>query len=297
MYQVPVLTEDNWKNYLGKLHQHPIRVSCFHKLESYIHVKDIGFKYVFAGNEHYAFNRKGYLLQQGQYIIGNKHHSCEVSIKGNVRDWGICIDLDSNRIREALYAVHYPDAIDDEEICRPFFFSEELFRQACSAGTTLRMYLANVMNAAQKSEELFSIEDSMQQMSIAVLQDQQPLIRAYSRLHTAKTQTKREQFLRLHKAVSILRDSLTQEVNMAQVAREAMLSEFRLFHLFKSAFGITPYQFLLKERIEYASAVHKTTSYSWSEIAAMIGFSEPSAFSKAFKKIKGVSPANFCFDC
>ncbi len=293
MYNIPVLTEDNWKDYIGRLHEHPIRVSCFHNLESHIHVSDVGFKYVFSGNEHYSFNRNGYSLQNGQYIIGNKYHPCEVNIKGNTKDWGICIDLNSEKIKNVLYSLQYPDRIDDEEICKPFFFSEDLFQQACSSGNHLRMQLQSIMKSATTDDSLLNKNDAIQQLTFSILQDQQPLLKAYSRLHTVKQQTKREQFLRLHKAISILRDSLFCEVNMAQVAREVALSEFRLFHLFKSAFGITPYQFLLNERIEYAIIMRKTTTYTWSEISAMIGFSEPAAFSKAFKKMKGVSPSCF----
>lgn len=293
MYQIPVLSELNWKNYTGKLHEYPVRVSCFNSLESYIHVKDVGFKYVFDGNEHYAFNRKGYSLSGGQYVIGNKHHPCEVNINNGRQDWGICVDLNSDQIKQSLYSIQHPDAIDDEEICKPFFFSEELFQQASSSGVGLRSHLNQIMNAARKEEGLLNLQDTMLHITAAILADQKPLMKAYSRLHAVKSQTKKEQFNRLQKAISILRDSLCQEICMAEVAREAMLSEFRLFHLFKSAFGVTPYQFLLKERMEYAIVLRSTSSYTWSEIATMVGFAEPTSFTKAFKKIKGVSPINY----
>lgn len=292
-YQIPVLTELNWKNYTGKLHENPVRVSCFTTLESYIHVKDVGFKYVFEGNEHYAFNRKGYSLSGGQYVIGNKYHPCEVNIKNGRQDWGICIDLNSEQIKQALYSIQYPDALDDEEICKPFFFSEDLFQQANSSGVELRSCLNSIMTNARSEEGLLNLSDTMLHITAAILADQKPLMSAYSRLHAVKSQTKREQFTRLQKAISILRDSLCNEICMAQVAREAMLSEFRLFHLFKMAFGITPYQFLLKERMDYAISLRSTTSYTWSEIATIVGFAEPTSFSKAFKKMKGVSPANY----
>ncbi len=292
-YNIPILNKSNWCNFSQKLSEYPIRISCFDHLQSAIQVADIGFKYVFQGSEFYAFNHKGYSLNSGQYILGNKNYPCEVAINGSRSDWGICIDLSSQQIRQLLYSMYYPNALDDLDVYQSFYFSDELFQQACHSGVRLKSSLHALMSTACEGNGLLNLNDAMQHFTWEILNDQKELIKAYSRLQTVKDVTRNEQWKRLQKVVSILRDSICSEVSMTHVASQVALSEFRLFHLFKQAFGISPYQYLLRERMRFAVNMRKVTSLSWSEIAVMIGFAEPTSFRKAFKRIFGVSPTNF----
>ena len=51
-----------------------------------------------------------------------------------------------------------------------------------------------------------------------------------------------------------------------------------------------PAQFLIRYRINEACSILKNSDLSISEVAVSTGFSDPLYFSRAFKKVKGISP-------
>ena len=69
--------------------------------------------------------------------------------------------------------------------------------------------------------------------------------------------------------------------------------------LFKKETGVTPSDYLLKERMSLAQQLissgisNKFSSYSISQIAEACGYSEPLYFSRVFKKYFGVSPSEY----
>ncbi|HET6252962.1 MAG TPA: AraC family transcriptional regulator [Puia sp.] len=60
---------------------------------------------------------------------------------------------------------------------------------------------------------------------------------------------------------------------------------------FKTIFNITPHQWLLGQRLDYAEKILRTKTMKASDIYLMVGFNELSHFSAAFKKRKGFSPS------
>ena len=68
---------------------------------------------------------------------------------------------------------------------------------------------------------------------------------------------------------------------------------------FKREIGITPREYLLKERMKLAAGLissgvsNKYSLYTVSQIAEACGFSDPLYFSRVFKKYYGVSPSEY----
>ena len=69
--------------------------------------------------------------------------------------------------------------------------------------------------------------------------------------------------------------------------------------LFKKEVGVSPSDYLLKERMSLAQQLisggvtNRFSSYTVSQIAEACGFSEPLYFSRVFKKYFGVSPSEY----
>lgn len=69
--------------------------------------------------------------------------------------------------------------------------------------------------------------------------------------------------------------------------------------LFKKEVGVTPHEYLLRERMELARSLilsgisNQYSGYSVSQIAEACGFSEPLYFSRVFKKYFGISPSEY----
>ncbi|MDE5942597.1 MAG: AraC family transcriptional regulator, partial [Clostridia bacterium] len=69
--------------------------------------------------------------------------------------------------------------------------------------------------------------------------------------------------------------------------------------LFQKEVGVTPREFLTRERMQLAECIIKSgisnqySGYTVSQIAEACGFSEPLYFSRVFKKYFGVSPTEY----
>jgi PAS domain S-box-containing protein len=95
------------------------------------------------------------------------------------------------------------------------------------------------------------------------------------------------------RALEEFEQSLSPEVTPAWLARRSKLSPQRLARLTKRLFGLTPNQFITKSRIAAASRMLSNPTQSVAEIAHACGFSDHSAFTRAFRSATGITPSEF----
>jgi PAS domain S-box-containing protein len=94
-------------------------------------------------------------------------------------------------------------------------------------------------------------------------------------------------------ALAEFEQSLAPEVTPAWLAQRSKLSQQRLARLTKRLFGLTPNQFITKSRIAAASRMLSSPNQSVAEIAHACGFSDHSAFTRAFRSATGITPSEF----
>ena len=85
--------------------------------------------------------------------------------------------------------------------------------------------------------------------------------------------------------------NFTEDLSLSQLAEICHLSPFHFTRLFSKITTSTPYQYMLKVRLEQARLQLLHTSLPVTEIAFSSGFNSLEHFSAAFKKIYGCSPA------
>ncbi|NBD14659.1 MAG: helix-turn-helix domain-containing protein [Cyanobacteria bacterium] len=87
--------------------------------------------------------------------------------------------------------------------------------------------------------------------------------------------------------------NLDQEIKLAHLAQLLGMSQFHFSHLFKQAMGLSPYQYLLKQRVERAKHLLKQTDRLIADIALECGFNSHSHLSKQFRQFTGMTPKAF----
>jgi AraC-like DNA-binding protein len=81
------------------------------------------------------------------------------------------------------------------------------------------------------------------------------------------------------------------KMSVAQLAGSVFLSESQFYHQFKKQTGMTPHQYVLIKRVEYAKQLIASDHVALNHISDLAGFSCHSAFTHAFKKYEGISPS------
>lgn len=87
--------------------------------------------------------------------------------------------------------------------------------------------------------------------------------------------------------------SIYKNVDLSQLAEKHFISRAHLIRIFKQEKGITPYQFLLNEKIKIAKALLSTTEMSVKSISDKLCFADEHYFSYLFKQKTGLSPLKY----
>lgn len=83
---------------------------------------------------------------------------------------------------------------------------------------------------------------------------------------------------------------IDQEIKLADLAQLLDMSQFHFSRLFKHSVGVSPYQYLLQQRVERAKQLLKNTDRLITDIALACGFNSHSHLSKQFKQLTGMTP-------
>ena len=100
-------------------------------------------------------------------------------------------------------------------------------------------------------------------------------------------------YKRIKKVLRYIDDNLSEELNNDKLSELIAVSESVLLKSFKQTIGLSPMQYVLKQRIDRARYLIITTDKKISDIASECGFNDMSYFSKIFKRYFKVSPTEY----
>jgi AraC-like DNA-binding protein len=97
----------------------------------------------------------------------------------------------------------------------------------------------------------------------------------------------------VEKAENYIEMNFAEDISMEEMARKLHVHPSHLMRAFKKEQGITISHYRNLRRIKEAKELILFSNLSMTEIAIMIGFSNPQYFSKLFKEIEGVTPVEY----
>jgi|HubBroStandDraft_2_1064218.scaffolds.fasta_scaffold39903_2 AraC family transcriptional regulator len=95
------------------------------------------------------------------------------------------------------------------------------------------------------------------------------------------------------RAAEMIKERLDGTIRLADMARECGLSVSHFTRAFRKSFNISPYRWLLERRIDRAKALLANGHLPIADVAIQSGFSDQAAFSRAFVRVVGDSPARW----
>ncbi|WP_055447879.1 AraC family transcriptional regulator [Lacinutrix mariniflava] len=93
----------------------------------------------------------------------------------------------------------------------------------------------------------------------------------------------------IEKTISYIKTNLRNKITIDDLVAISGFGKTKLFNRFKDTFGITPVNYIMKERIKYSIKIIKSID-SLQSVAYQSGFNTYEHFCKSFKKIEGLSP-------
>jgi AraC-like DNA-binding protein len=98
--------------------------------------------------------------------------------------------------------------------------------------------------------------------------------------------------VRIQHLIDYIHTSFTEPLSLQHMAAHINVSPYHLIRLFKSATGLSPYEYLLSLRMEYAKQLLQK-GYSVKHAAWKAGFYDTSHFNRLFRKVSGTNPKVF----
>lgn len=98
---------------------------------------------------------------------------------------------------------------------------------------------------------------------------------------------------RLHAAFLLLQERVSRGISNAELASTAGMSVNRFTKEFLRSYGTTPNKYLQIMRVNHAAHRLQQTDESLDSVAEEVGFCDRFHLSKAFRRIRGISPAAF----
>ena len=99
--------------------------------------------------------------------------------------------------------------------------------------------------------------------------------------------------LQLKQAIDYIAAHLAEEINLGTLSSHLGLSRYYFCRLFKHSTGFSPYQYVIRCRVERAKELLKRGGLTLGEVALACGFSHQSHLYRHFKRVTGVTPKSF----
>jgi AraC family transcriptional regulator len=84
-----------------------------------------------------------------------------------------------------------------------------------------------------------------------------------------------------------------EHISLDDLARQAGISRFHFARQFRLSTGESPMAYLRRVRIERSKSILQSRETTIAEVAATLGFSDQSHFTRTFGRMVGVSPGSF----
>src|SRR5207248_1739550 len=98
---------------------------------------------------------------------------------------------------------------------------------------------------------------------------------------------------RIRATLALVNRDLGQPLSLADLAKCACLHPTYFNKVFKRAVGMPPMKFLEQQRLRRAQNLLGYSAVSVADVALSVGYQDPYYFSRAFRRLTGVSPSGY----
>ncbi|MET3877669.1 AraC family transcriptional regulator [Chitinophaga sp. OAE865] len=149
--------------------------------------------------------------------------------------------------------------------------------------------LVRICSSTDLSRDIYA-DLSMKELLIRILQNQHLQLIADEKDTNSNNS-------RLHFVLHYINEHLTENISVDTLCRKAYLSRNIFFKWFKDQFGITPLQYINRERLKLAKQLLADRHNSVGQVSALCGFNDTNYFIRLFRSAEGITPGTYQLIC
>ena len=220
-------------------------------------------KFCSEGSENYWINEELVVLSAGEYLIIDQ--DADVYYEAKKVHQGFSIFLDPSINGNGL--------ITHKTLCDVEDFGRWLKHALMSNHTLDHSFFTQCKNYLQSSHA--------------------KLKKQITRISRKKKDTQIELSRNILRSAKYMNEHVQSPFDLHRVAEEAYMSKYHFTRFFKEFYGMTPWFYFQKRRMENACRLLKTSDQSIKELTKQYGFSQVSAFTRSFKEHIGMTPTDY----
>jgi AraC family transcriptional regulator len=284
----------------GSIYPQPLRLwgprfdmSSIQQVDRPMRIPGFAVKYVLQGTERYTVNGEPFPVHAGQYLLANRCSESHVVIDSDRPVEGFCIELTTALMDEVVHGWSWPESFATEK-GECFFVGPEFLEgvhdsRKTWAGLGLKR-MADRLSAADPNDRIVELE-AYYTLAEQIVRDHLPLLPRLRSIKAVRSGTRKDIYRRIQRAKAFMDATYHKPSNVADLAREAAMSEYHFFRAFRAVEGTTPHQYVTALRLREAHSLLQQGHYTVQDVALRLGFADAPTFSKAFRKFHGHTPS------
>lgn len=228
------------------------------------------FEYMIEGKGYLTYNNETYVLEQGDFWCFEPHASLHYH-------------SDKKAPMKKYFVVFYCDLMD--KLFLEFGLRNTILFKGCDVSS----FMLNIFNIVDKAE----YPPTNDKIAMLVLEQILLITLELYKFCNKHNRTPLCVSDTAYQTKLILDQSITSSVKIDDISKQLFKSRSSINKDFVKAYGISPYQYLLSKKIDFAQSLLINTSYSVTEISRILAFTDAYYFSNIFKIKVGMSPTAF----
>jgi len=253
------------------------------------HIAPLSLKLVRAGSE--AYNVHGFheIVFPDEFLVINEGQAYESEIDSEAVVETVSVFFSRGEAQDAARS-QLPDGvlIDDPDASMPIVEFPAVKRRTSEALSCLTSAVAEMRGAPTLARQEFSTR-----LLGALIDQERVFARVSNRVAALRASTRGELYRRCLIGRAYIDALFDTDITLVDIAKAAGLSRTHFLRCFGECFGQSPYQALRQRRLQHAAELLRNRRGTVTEVALMVGYSNFSAFARAFKSLYGVPPSSF----
>jgi AraC-like DNA-binding protein len=256
--------------------------------------RSFSIKYVVDQCIHYKVGNHEYKVNSGNFLLACKQPNVQAYFDTKKVVKSICIDICPATVQEAFTVISSREDHALDNYLAGYFRTPEFFECVCPAGTAgFGSQLDELVTSIHKgkTDEYLNKEWFLQLVEKIIYHEYGNYL-SLNDIRSVKLETRKEILRRLKTGRHYMDQEFLNINEISEVAVYCNMSQFHFFRSFRQAFGISPYQYLLRRRVILAKEMIRQGELSLTAIASHCNFPDLFTFSKAFKRHFNIAPSH-----
>lgn len=196
----------------------------------------------------------------------------------------IALAIDQNKISETLHFLNERYPKEGKNQVWQLDLKNYFFYNNTDLATTINKLVKECMSTSTTKDVLADL--TLQELVVRIIQTQ--TIKSIDNpdlIGSSNTP--------IHQVVDYIKKNLKEDTSLKKLSNLASMSTTSFYRFFKRELGMSPIEFILKEKVKCAKKLLKNPSIQINEVCYLAGFENANYFSRLFKKHEGITPTQY----